>query len=206
MKAANGNLNKIISVVLFVSMAACFIVQTFTQVDKFLEGQVVQGTDTYIPDVVQLPSLIVCQEISSAIDKSLLEQMRLPRSMFNGSPLDLNVVNAIPFPDVWEIWDMVTLDLSVSDWLRHNDSGLKVSEINTVFQGRCYKIDDENSYPGGTKIQSWLSFKTEKRDSAGYILFFAYDLSTGGIAIDYAQVPYEEAITQNRTMKFLKIG
>ena len=114
-----GILNKIISAVLFVSMAACFIIQTYTQVEKFFMGQVVQGTDTYVPDVVQLPTLIVCREMSAALDKSLLEQKGLPRNMFSGLPLDLNVVNMIPFPDLKQTWELVTMNLNVSGGTMH---------------------------------------------------------------------------------------
>ena len=70
-------------------------------------GQVVQGTDTYVPDVVQLPTLLMCREISVAVDKSLLELKGLPRSMLNGMPFDLSI--AIQRPD------MVTMSLIVSD-------------------------------------------------------------------------------------------
>ena len=206
MNAATGTSNKIFSAVLFVSMAACFIIQTYTQVEKFFMGQVVQGTDTYVPDVVQLPTLIVCREISAAVDKSILEQKGLPRSMFSGTPMDLNVVNSIPFPDLWETWDLVTMNLNVSGGTHPTYSGLNVSELNTLYQGRCYKIDDENSFPGGERIHSSLNFKAAKRDSAAYIIFFGYNVNIAGFVIEYAQVPFEETLINNRTMKYLNIG
>ena len=89
------------SVILFMSMAACFISQTYTQVEQFLMGQVVHGTDTYGPDVVQLPTLLMCREILVAVDKSLLELKGLPSGMFSDMPPDLNVVIQIPFPWIW---------------------------------------------------------------------------------------------------------
>ena len=196
-----GILNKIISAVLFVSMAACFIIQTYTQVEKFFMGQVVQGTDTYVPDVVQLPTLIVCREMSAALDKSLLEQKGLPRNMFSGLPLDLNVVNMIPFPDLKQTWELVTMNLNVSGGTR-----LTYSEVNTQYQGRCYKIDKAKSFPGGTRITSWLKFKTKKRDSAAYSIFFGYNINMAGIVVDYTPVPYDETLIRNRTLSFLHIG
>ena len=206
MNLANGVLNKVISAILFVSMAASFIVQTYTQVEKYIVGQVVQGTDTYVPDVVQLPTLIVCREISAAVDKSILEQKGLPRNMFSGTPLDLNVVNSIPFPDLWETWDLVTMNLSVSGGTHPTYSGLNVSELNTLYQGRCYKIDDENLFPGGKRIHSWLIFKDTKRESAVYKIFFGYNVNIAGIVIEYTQVPFEETLINNRTLKYLHIG
>ena len=206
MNAAKSTVNKIISAILFVSMSACFIIQTYRQVEKYLVGQVVQGTDTYVPDVVQLPTLIVCREMSAAVDKSFLEQKGLPRNLFSGMPLDLNVVNAIPFPDLSETWEMVTMNLSVSGGTHLTHSDLIVSELNTVYQGRCYKIDNPKSFPGGTRIISWLNFKTEKRNTAAYIIFFGFDVNIAGFVLDYLQVPYQEAVMSNRTFGYLQIG
>ena len=51
-----------------------------------------------------------------------------------------------------------------------------------------------------------MNFKAAKRDSAAYIIFFGYNVNIAGIVIEYAQVPFEETLINNRTMKYLKIG
>ena len=208
--SSSHQLNKIISAVLFVSLAICFILQTSTQIEKFLDRKVVQSTDTYVPDSFQLPTLIVCREKKAAIDKSLLQQKGLPRNMFSGLPLDLNLVSKIPFPDLQETWDMVTMNLTAEG--KHQGkkekmvSGLDVSELNTIFQGRCYKIDNDQSFSGGTRVFSEIKFKTDKRDVKAYKMFFAYNVNEAGVIIDYVDVPYEEIIISNREFVFLHIG
>ena len=85
-------------------------------------------------------------------------------------------------------------------------SDLDVSELNTVFQGRCYKIDNNQSFPGGTRVLSEIIFKTDKRDGDAYKIFFAYDPKEAGIIVDYVNVPYEETLISNREYVFLRIG
>ena len=83
---------------------------------------------------------------------------------------------------------------------------LTYSEVNTQYQGRCCKIDKAKSFPGGTRITSWLKFKTKKRDSAAYSIFFGYNINIAGIVVDYTPVPYDETLIRNRTLSFLHIG
>ena len=204
--SSRHQLNKILSGILFMSMAICFIMQTFTQVEKFCLGKVVQSADTYIPGIVQLPTLIVCREKTATIDRSLLEQKGLPKNMFSGLPLDLNVVNTMPFPNLQETWDTVTMNLTVEGKTQYIHSELVVSELNTAYQGRCYKIDSKKSFPGGTRVFSEFKFKTVNKDIGAYNVFFGYNVNVAGVVSDYMPVPYKVTLINNRTYLFMQIG
>ena len=162
--------------------------------------------DTYVPDAVQLPTLIVCREKTATIDRSLLEEMGLPSNMFSGFPLDLNVVRTIPFPDLQETWDMVTMNLTVEGKAQYLRSDLVVSELNTIYQGRCYKIDSKKSFPGGMRVFSEFKFKTVNKDIGAYSVFFGYNVNVAGVVSDYMPVPYKVTLINNRTYLFMQIG
>ena len=163
--------------------------------------------DNYVPEKVQLPTLIVCNEITTAFDESFLEDNGLPRTMFNLQPLNFDIINTTkPFPNLDETWDMVTLDLNVNSRTYPNESGVTVSKVNTLWQGRCLKIENGKPYPGGKRISSEIKIKAGNFVGASISVSFVYDVDITGIIVDYSSVPYHNVIISNGTLKYLTYG
>ena len=163
--------------------------------------------DSYVPEEVQLPTLIVCNERGSTANRSLLEEKGLPKNMFSGFPLNLNNINTTkPFPNLDETWDMVTLDLNVSGGPQPSYSGLNASKVNTLWQGRCLKIENEKSYPGGKRVTSVVTLKAANYVAPSIIVYFASEVDIAGIMVDYAIVPVPEVRINNRTFKYVTFG
>ena len=163
--------------------------------------------DSYVPEEVQLPTLIVCNERGKTINKSLLEEKGMPRNMFSGLPLNLNIVNTTkPFPNLEEMWDMVTLDLDVSGGPQQSNSGLRVSKVNTLWQGRCLKIENEKAYPGGKRIASAITLNAGNNVAASISVSFVYDVDIAGIIVDYTTVPYHEVMINIGSFLDLRYG
>ena len=101
---------------------------------------------------------------------------------------------------------MVTMNLTVEGSIMNIPSHFDVLELNTIYEGRCYKIDSKKSFPGDARVFSMMRFQTDRKDAVAYSIFFAYDVNVPGIVVDYMSVPYEETFINNRELNFLRIG
>ena len=154
--------------------------------------------DNYVPEEVQLPTLVVCNKLTAAFDESFLEDEGLPKTMLDLVPLNLNDFDTTKtFPDLDEIWDKAALHLNVTSRTIPSYSGIIVSKVNTFYQGRCFKIQHEKPYPGGKKISSTITLRAGNFFGALINVFIVYDFDIAGIIVDYTTVPYHEVMMNN---------
>lgn len=114
------------------------------QVNKFLNGQVVQVVNTYMPTELKLPKITFCFSHTNMINA--LTERRLPANLFIENKPSFDPVVLAPFPDLNTTWQDVNFvsrpDMANVSWIFEGDGvngkpEVKTNLINTGYFGVC---------------------------------------------------------------------